>query len=260
MRFPLSGLLFLLLVVPPVVAQQNSQHTLPNSPKGFDKQYKNAFNAYEKAFKKKMESVNEKTFPKPDLCENALSVYRTVFRRKNTHKNAFIKGGEEPMERFRTFAIPEHWFADVFGPNQGPELAREYQELFNGFAAATEHEFSMLAGREYGDAYLATKAWRTNTQLKSARSAPASLVPLPPVQRFRIWYYVRSQTDINDCRPMGTIDCTGGYGGYGYSRVDAFIYMDGAFRFIGGGACPFWATPCSPNLPLWLPNWGFTSD
>jgi tetratricopeptide (TPR) repeat protein len=45
MRVPLPGLLLILLVVPPVLAQQNSQHTVPNSPKGFDKQYKNAFNA-----------------------------------------------------------------------------------------------------------------------------------------------------------------------------------------------------------------------
>jgi hypothetical protein len=166
------------------------------------------------------------------------------------------------MERFRTFAIPERWFADVFGPNRRPELAGEYQELFNGFEAATEHEFSILAAHDWGDygsAWVATKSWRANTALKSARSAQTSLVPLPPVQRFRIWYYVRSTIDINDCRPMGTIDCTAP-GGYEYSRVDTFIYVDGAFRFIGGGACPFWATPCSPNLPLWLNGFGFTSD
>jgi hypothetical protein len=250
MRFPLSGLLFLLLVVPPVVAQQNSQHTLPNSPKGFDKQYKNAFDAYDKALEKELETPKDKTFLNGDAYEKASIVYRKIFRKKDAYKKTFAKGIEQDlMERFRTFAVPEHWFSDVFGPDQGPELAKEYQELFNGFESATKHEFSTPAGRENGQAYLATKAWRTS-EVKSARPAPTSLEPLPPVQRFRISYYVRPESDCFCTTP----------GGYAYSRVDTFIYVDGAFRFIGGGACPFWATPCSPNLPLWLPNWGFTSD
>jgi hypothetical protein len=262
MRVPLPGLLLILLVVPPVLAQQNSHYTVRDSPKGFDKQYKNAFDAYDKALRKELETPEDKTFMNGDAFEKASIVYRKIFRKKNTYKKTFAKGIEQDrMERFRTFAIPEHWFSDVFGPDHGSELAKEYQELFNGFESATKHEFSTLAGREYGDAYLATKAWRTSTEVKSARSAPTSLVPLPSVQRFRIWYHIRPTFTADDCRPTGTIDCTSSFAvRRDYSRVDTFIYVDGAFRFIGGGACPFWATPCSPNLPLWLPNWGFTSD
>jgi hypothetical protein len=237
--------IFLVLLLPPIVlGRQNSPVPIPNSPKGFDKQYKSAFNAYEKVVNKEPES--EKTFAKGDGYEKVLSVYTWVFRKKSASKKAFRKGDEQdPMERFRTFAIPERWFNDVFGPDRGPELAREYQELFKGFEYATAREFTTLAAHDCGDcvgAWVETKVWGTNTLLKSARSAPTSLVPLPPVQRFRIRYYVRFPDK------------------YDYSRVDTFIYVDGAFRFIGGGACPFWATPCSPNLPLWLRNWGFTSD
>jgi hypothetical protein len=37
--------------------------------------------------------------------------------------------------------------------------------------------------------------------------------------------------------------------GYDSSWVDSFIYVDGAFRFIGRGACPFWE-PCSRKEPF----------
>lgn len=256
MRVPLPGLLFILLVVPLVLGQQNSQHITPNSPKGFDKQYKNAFNAYEKAFRKTSEF--EEIFPETDLLEKVSGVYKKAFRKRSASNQTASKGSaEDPMKRFRTFAIPEHWFTDAFGPNQGPELAREYQDLFRGFQSATEHEFYTLALRDGGGAYpetwVETKVWTTSTELKSARSAPTSLVPLPPVQRFRTSYRAYLPYTADDCRPTGTIDCTAPEVlalGYENSRVDTFIYVDGAFRFIGGGPCPFWATPCSPNLPL----------
>jgi hypothetical protein len=254
--------LLILFLAPPVLGQKNSQYTIPNSPKGFDKQYKNAFDAFDKAIKKESETPEDRTFMNGDAFQKASIVYRKIFRKKDAYKKTFAKGIEqERMERFHTFAIPEHWFSDVFGPDQGPEMAKEYQELFNGFESATEHEFSTLAGREYGDAYVITKAWRTSTEVKSARSAPTSLVPLPPVQRFRIRYHIRPTLTADDCGPPGGIDCTSPFAlRHDYSRVDTFIYLEGAFRFIGGGACPFWATPCSPNLPLWIPNWGFAAD
>jgi hypothetical protein len=48
---------------------------------------------------------------------------------------------QQLMLRFYAFAIPEQWFTDVFGPEQGPKLAKQYSELFKAFVFSTNREF-----------------------------------------------------------------------------------------------------------------------
>lgn len=96
------------------LGRQNSQPVIPNSPKGFDKQYKNLFEAFEKA-------------------ENPYKAY------KEENKQALI-------ERLRTFAIPEDWFTHSFGPEEGPKLAKHYSELFQAFERSTTYEFRNVLG------------------------------------------------------------------------------------------------------------------
>jgi hypothetical protein len=134
-------------MVLPAFGLQKSQPPVPNSPKGFDKQYKNVFKGYEKA-------------------NNVFKPYR--------------KDNElELMERLRTFAIPEHWFTDVFGPEQGSTFAREYEDRLRGFESATIREFRRVIGNS--SAQVNTRLVRANTDLTLVRSGPTSLVPLPPV-------------------------------------------------------------------------------
>ena len=86
MGFPLSRLLLISLMILPVFGLQKSQLPIANSPKGFDKQYKIVFKAYEKEFNKKMESADEKTFLKGDGYEKVSSVYKEGVRKKKRIK------------------------------------------------------------------------------------------------------------------------------------------------------------------------------
>jgi hypothetical protein len=211
MRFRLVALLLLLLVLP-ALGQQNSRPLVPNSPKGFDKQYKSVFKAYEKGDEKEL------------------------------------------LQGFRTFAIPERWFADEFGPEEGPKLSRQYLYWFRGFETDTVQEFNRVtcdydSGCNQGQ--IKTRAAKA-TKLTQAPPAPTSLLSLPPVQRFQIEHF--SAPEVNRCfsdtelagsctaYPSGTMDENN-------SWVSSFIYLDGEFRFVAWGTCSFW-DPCAGNQPI----------
>ena len=192
MRFGIVALLLLLLVLP-ALGQQNPQSLVPNSPKGFDKQYKSVFRAYEKGDEKEL------------------------------------------LERFRTFAIPERWFADEFGPEEGPKLSRQYLYRFRDFETDTVQEFNRVicdydSGCNQG--LVKTRAARRSTASTRAPPAPTPLLSLPPVQRFRIEHFAVPEAQV-----------------YDNFWASCFIYLDGAFRFVGYEKCPFW-NRCAANRPF----------
>jgi hypothetical protein len=199
-------LIVLILLAPPMaVGQQKSQPSIPNSPDGFDKQYKNLFKAFEKA----------ENLSKPHNDENE----------------------KELIERFRAFAVPEGWFAGVFGPEEGSKLAKHYSELFQAFQLSTTVEFSMVLGE--WSAQVHTKALRAY-QVNPLDSARSSLPPLLTVQVFRVQHFTA---------PLQNSDGTWNGRHYDHYWVESFIYVDGAFRFIGTYNCAFWR-PCSMNDPV----------
>jgi hypothetical protein len=208
MGLPLNGLLLISLLVLPVLSRQNYQRPVLNSPKGFDKQYKNVFKAYEK----------------------------TAYSSKSHREE-----NEQQFEaRFHTFAIPEDWFTNVFGPYQGPKFATAFRERFEDFEFSTIHEFNTVE--------LHAASIRNSAQVKTTESAtnpslrwltPTSAVPLPTVQRFRVRYITGPNFVVSETGCIGIIAP-----GYSREEVTSFIYVDGAFRFIGRGACPFWSS-CS---------------
>jgi hypothetical protein len=213
MRFSLATLMLISLLSPPILGQANPQ-TLPNSPKGFDKQYKRVFKAYEKGDEKEL------------------------------------------LERFRTFAIPERWFADEFGPEDGSKLSRQYLYRFRDFQTDTVQEFNRVTCEYDGgcnQGQIKTRAAKA-TKLTQPPPAPTSLLSLPPVRRFRIEHF--SLPDVNGCFS----DITGGGSSscityptetmsYHNSWVSSFIYLDGEFRFVAWGTCSFW-DPCTGNQPI----------
>ena len=209
MRFRLVALSLLLLALP-TLGQQNSRPLVPNSPKGFDKQYKSVFKAYEKGDEKEL------------------------------------------LERFGAFAIPERWFTDEFGPEQGSKFARQYLYQFRNFELDTVQEFNRVTCGYYscdrGD--VKTSAAKASAGLAQASPGRTSSLSLVPVKRFRIEHY--TPPEVNPCfsdtelagsctfYPSGTM--------YDNSWVSSFIYMDGAFRFVGW-TFPFW-DPCGANQPI----------
>jgi hypothetical protein len=211
LRFRLAIVLVLLL--PPIVlGRQKPMATIPNSANGFDKQYKTLFNAWEKA---------DEPFKE--------------YKRENEQKL---------MERFRGFAIPEHWFTDVFGPEQGPNFAKQYSELFRAFEFSTNREFLTVLGED--TAQVKTTELRTN-QFNLLRSAQHPLVSLPPVQLFRVQHFTAPRSLWAGHSEAYTEVYTGRR--YSFFYAEVFIYIDGAFRFVGSCDCPFWS-PCSANDPV----------
>lgn len=211
MRVPLRGLLFFLLVAPPLFGQQNTKHPIANSSGGFDRQYKSVFKAYEKGDEKKL------------------------------------------LERFQTFAIPENWFTDEFGTEEGPKLFRQYLYRFRDFETDTVQEFNRVTCGDGGcnRGQIQTRAAKA-AKLTQAPPALAPLRSLPRVQRFRIEHF--SPPEVNGCFK----DITGGsvFGCDSYatgtmyqnSWVSSFIYLDGEFRFVACGTCSFWDS-CAGNQP-----------
>jgi hypothetical protein len=208
-RFRLRIGIFLVLLLPPVaLGRQKSPAPIPNSNEGFDKQYKSLFKAWEKA-------------DKP-----------VKYKRENER---------QLMERFYAFAIPDHWFTDAFGTEQGPNLAKQYSELFKAFVFSTNREFRTVLDEDTDQ--VKTK-WLRADQVNPAGSAQPSLVPLPAVQLFRVQHFTAPRSSL-------CADCYDTYTGrhYSFFYVESFIYIDGAFRFVGSCDCPFW-NPCSTSDPV----------
>jgi hypothetical protein len=197
--------LLLLLLVLPALGQQNSRSLVPNSPKGFDQQYKSVFKAYEKGDEKEL------------------------------------------LERFRTFAIPERWFADEFGPEEGPKLFRQYLYRFRDFETDTVQEFNRVICDYDGGCNRGQIQTRAAKATELAQAPPASTPPMSllPVRRFRIEHF--SLPEVNRCfsvpeiRDVNSDSCIfyPTEKMYRNSWMSSFIYVDGAFRFVGCGTCQY---------------------
>jgi len=165
---------------------------------------------------------------------------------KNTHRgfdkqykrifNAFRKADEQELKlRFNDFAIPVHWFTDTFGPDVGPELSERYSQEFEKFIYSTTNLFESVDAAQLEE--VGTYNWKyIHNAVPPPKPAPPSLRPLPTVQYFKIEYGRAGFTG-----PMDN--------GSGWEVKDwgsetrwrgAFVYVDGAFRFFGLDAYPFW--------------------
>jgi hypothetical protein len=161
-------LVLLVLLVPPrALGRQISTPSIPDSAKGFDKQYKNLFKAFEKA-------------------ENPYKAYKE-------------ENGQAVLRRLGTFAIPEDWFTHTFGPEEGPKLVKHYSKLFQAFERSTIYEFRRVL--DENTAQIHTKAFGAR-QVNPPKSA---LVPLAPVQLFRVQHFTapRSLFDGYTMVPIG---------------------------------------------------------
>ena len=188
MRLSTFALLSLLIFVPGVRPQEIRPPIVKNTHEGFDKQYKQIFEA---------------------------------FRRADEH---------ELRELFNDFAMPPHWFNEMFGTDSGPALAEKYSREFEKFVYSTTNLFVNVDYAQRNT--VGTYVWKCDS---STKSTPHSVQPMPRVQFFRI-----------ECGSMGY---TGPMGESGWEVKDwgtettwkgSFICVDGAFRFFGLESDPFW--------------------
>lgn len=166
---------------------------------------------------------NAQQNPQPDIKDSRRGFdkeYKTVLK-------AFQKSDEGELRlRFAEFVLPPHWFIDTFGPELGARLADRYSQEFPKFVYATLNLFGSVSAAQ--DKYVETHVLKYDHNANPTPTpAPPSLVPMPPV-----WYF---GIDYGGSHPNRLPD-----GMWNTPWRGTFIYVDGAFRFFGLDAYPFW--------------------
>jgi hypothetical protein len=126
-------------------------------------------------------------------------------------------------ERYKIFVIPDHgtWFGTYFKKEDVEQLGWDYEaEAENG-----KHSVITMTNLVGGSGFRAH--CEPSTSDSQNRLAPRSDASLPlqpvPVEPFNI-----AITSDNGKR---------------FSFLANYVYVDGAFRFVGKGAYPFWSMP-----------------
>jgi hypothetical protein len=152
---------------------------------------------------------------------------------------AYRKGdaveGRRLLEQFR-ISNSADWFGDQIRPELNEIMAKRYARLFNKFVNQTENRLQDLAR---------TKGRKLNMDLKPGSSDPPSpdkignhgsmkpsgIVTVKQPVCFNAFFFIK----------LTTASQTVFSGEYkAISWEDTYIYQDGAFRFVGRGAWPFW--------------------
>src|ERR1051325_7311194 len=85
-----------------------------------------------------------------------------------------------------------------------------------------------------------SSTWTAPSTINPRWPTPSSVICVPLIQSFQITYFT-SPNRVIESQSVRIIEP-----GYSRSRLDSFIYVDGAFRFAGSYNCSFWR-PCSKN-------------
>jgi hypothetical protein len=139
---------------------------------------------------------------------------------------AFQRGDDKGMdETFAVFRLPKakEWFENYFAAEDAEKLASTYDREIS------EAEGSLIEDMNRADPGSRFRA-RCESRGESAAGKPNSgeygMRPLKPivVEQFRLEF----RSGSHDQK---------------FSFIANFVYVDGAYRFVGGGGVPFWAKP-----------------
>jgi hypothetical protein len=139
---------------------------------------------------------------------------------------AYEKGDERAQEEaFKIFQIPsaKEWFSGYFRDD-------DVQQLVWDAESETEHEgktlrkmMDILAQGGRFHAHCQPSVGSRTGSVKERQSSVQSLKPVP-VEQYEV--------EIVDDKS-----------GKKFSWLGNFVFVDGAYRFVGGGALPFWSMP-----------------
>jgi len=131
--------------------------------------------------------------------------------------------GRKSLDQFR-LPNPEAWFSEHVSPQQSTELAKRYDRLYANFADSFEHTVEDIVANRHAELMPTLETGRGETPNWSSPSAKLSgIVSVNPATLFFCTFQITVQKRNTT------------------SWGDAFVYEDGAFRFVGFGAWPFWA-------------------
>src|SRR5262249_20394891 len=142
--------------------------------------------------------------------------------------NAYAKGDEAAQEKaMEVFAMPQEWFAAHFSANDIERLQEEYARKLGSF----QKSYGKIMPKFFPE----SKKFHVECSPYDS-SQPSKLQPRPdamlPVNEVVV--------DTFEMRFVAQ-------NGRKFSQRTNFVYEGGAFRFVGGGAYPFWSMPEVPH-------------
>lgn len=125
------------------------------------------------------------------------------------------------------------WIAEHIGPEHGDELAARYDRLFQSYVDHADQTLQEIVKKKV----------KWSPKLQPGRALPVDgfspqstlkstgIVPVKEQPYFNGNFFI-------DLTPKSHVFLTGEY--RSRSWLDVFVYTDGAWRFVGHGAWPFW--------------------
>ena len=160
----------------------------------------------------------------PNSPQGFQQQYHAVFESLQAHNDS------EFQSRLDSFAIPTHWFKETFTPDRASELTVQYAKEFAEFKQHTAANFAAIEPLKVRlnvdpaiPVDIRTRRWTVAEDTMSMQRPPGLRAPLPQAQKFAI-----------------DVVATSGQYGRLTSSIEAFIYLDGAFRYFGRQGRPFW--------------------
>ncbi len=143
---------------------------------------------------------------------------------------AYASGDTAKLDqKFAIFALPDAsgWFAKYFAKDQVQQL------VWDNEAEVAVYEESLVT---------TMKRWPEGTHFRlhasqnrpksppTIRPRPDATLPLVevPIEQYHLNF-------VADKVPKGF--------GRGFSELENYVYVNGAYRYVGGGAYPFWSMP-----------------
>lgn len=120
------------------------------------------------------------------------------------------------------FPDPTGWFGKYFAKDQTGELASEDQGQVTAFATITPVMMSILAKGQKFRVQVSPADKSVPTKIEPRPDAPVPTTPVP-LEQFNVALVAEKGMTIS-------IMCN-------------FVYVDGAYRYVGKGAYPFWSMP-----------------
>jgi hypothetical protein len=139
---------------------------------------------------------------------------------------AYQKGDESKQEEaFKVFQFPDAkaWFAQYFQPEDVQQLVWDAEAETEQEAKSLRTMMNLIARGKRFHAHPEPHSTTDTTSVKERQSSVKPTKPVP-VEQFSI--------KVKD-------EKTGKW----FSWLGNFVYVDGAYRFVGGGAFPLWSMP-----------------
>jgi len=139
---------------------------------------------------------------------------------------AFHRNDDKGMdEGFAIFRLPhaKEWFGNYFSPEDAERLSSAYNAEVND---GENSLIGLMNGADPGSKYRVRCEPRGDAEAGQAKGGESGIQPLKSmsVEQFRLEF---RSWDHNQK----------------FSFIANFVYVDGAYRYVGGGGVAFWAKP-----------------